>query len=172
MSKHEAIKVKMTKLSHVTENERSVFTTLDRILRGHGFKKKRKRWYRETLETVSLVDPQKSRWGDTLYYLELGVIIKAMTNIRVPQSFECHIRGRLNSKTTGIEEVNRALDMEDLNYSPADREQTISDAMSKWGLPILHYFSSTAGIKDFLLNKDAKQFLISKVARNCISGLS
>lgn len=69
---------------------------IDEVLVGHGFKRKKKTWHCAKDETILLVDLQKSDWGDE-YYVNLGVLMRALSDNPQPKINECHISERLDN---------------------------------------------------------------------------
>lgn len=68
------------------------------ILKSHGFKKTRNTWRKKQVESIAVLNVQKSAWGDGAYYINLGVYFSELGNDVEPTEYSCHVRVRLEVK--------------------------------------------------------------------------
>ncbi|KSV75941.1 hypothetical protein N185_15965 [Sinorhizobium sp. GW3] len=69
--------------------------TLDELLKDYGFKPKGNSWYFRAEETISIVNLQKSQYGDQ-YYVNFAVVFRALMGDEFPKERHGHIRFRLD----------------------------------------------------------------------------
>lgn len=75
-------------------------TMIAPILKSAGYKRKGATWRRETSETVAVVNLQMSPYAGILYYVNLGVYVKALGAITQPLEYQCQFRVRLEALMT------------------------------------------------------------------------
>lgn len=121
---------------------------LSTLLKTHGFKKKSNSWYLDNVESISVVNLQKSQFGDQ-FYINLGVAFKALGTVKFPAANKCHVRFRLERAIPDTEQdiCKVALNMENHSISPDDRKATISRLVETYGLPMLRDSSSAKGVE-------------------------
>lgn len=120
-----------------TENEKAILGIMSRIMKEYGFRKKRSSWYRENEEVIMVVNLQHSSWGNH-FYLNVGVLIKALSDLKDPPEYKCHIRDRIEENGP---DMRRALDASDDSITPEDREQIIADKVRNIVMPTLNSWS-------------------------------
>lgn len=120
-----------------TENEKVILGIMSRIMKEFGFRKKRSTWYRENEEVIMVVNLQRSTWGK-YFYLNVGVLIKALNNTKDPPEHKCHIRDRIEENGP---DMKRALDASDGPITPEEREQIITDKVRNVVMPTLNSWS-------------------------------
>jgi hypothetical protein len=91
------------------------------VLKPQGFTKKGATWRRVSNEIISVLNLQKSQWGDD-YYINVGVFIKSVGSREDPRKHDCHIRGRPTPSPDG--------------YAPTDPD-AISLVVREFALPWL-----------------------------------
>jgi hypothetical protein len=64
------------------------------VMKVAGFRKKQRTWWRETAETVEVVNLQKSPYSEQMY-VNLGVYIRSLGQETSPPEHRCHIRARM-----------------------------------------------------------------------------
>jgi hypothetical protein len=63
------------------------------VLKPLGYSKRGATWHRDQGNVISVVNLQKSQWGDD-FYLNLGVYLKQLGTKERPAASECHVRCR------------------------------------------------------------------------------
>jgi hypothetical protein len=69
------------------------------LLRAHGFKRSGTTWRRDQVESIAVLNVQKSQWGGGTYYINLGTYFRTLGNDTSPTENKCHVRVRLNPDT-------------------------------------------------------------------------
>ena len=64
-------------------------------LKKHGFKKRRRSWFRDTGEIIQVVNLQASQWSEEDYYFNLALYLKPLGDLETPPEYKCHIRRRV-----------------------------------------------------------------------------
>lgn len=128
----------------VEANSEAVKNGFDRALKEGGYKKKGNTWRKETEETVLVANLQKSAWGPQ-FYINLGVLIKELDNIPNPTENKCHLRERLEEKE-GTDGLKAALNAENGDLTPTERESAVYKAVKGIGIPFLELCKSLSGL--------------------------
>jgi hypothetical protein len=66
---------------------------ITKILRPSGFKREGATWRRRLAEVTQVLSLQKSKWGSQ-YYVNVGILIRALDDISRPKPQQCHLLGR------------------------------------------------------------------------------
>lgn len=119
--------------------------TLDRILTACGFRKKADTWYSEKLETILVINLQKSQWGQQ-YYVNLAVWFKALGEVKIPpKEHLCHVRARLTVLTN--DSLEKALDLEGKELDDLQKQRIIENSIRETAIPFLEECSTLASLK-------------------------
>ena len=121
---------------------------LSTLLKTHGFKKKSNSWYLDNEECVSVVNLQKSQYGDQ-FYINLGIAFKTLGTVDFPAAYKCHVQFRLEEAIPDSEQdkYKVAMNMENHSNFPDDRKAIVSTLMEIYGLPMLRESSSAKGVE-------------------------
>ena len=65
------------------------------LLKAHGFKRNGATWRREQDESIAVFNVQKSGWGGSAFYINVGVYFRAIGPEVAPKENHCHVRTRL-----------------------------------------------------------------------------
>jgi hypothetical protein len=122
------------------------------MLRPAGFRKKVRNWRLETPETVAVVNLQRSRWGET-YFLNFGILVKAIEVLTDPKHYQCHARIRLPELMPDRLRGHALFDLSDSTIDPAEREKEIADAIRAYGFPLLQRCGTVAGLRDAITER-------------------
>jgi hypothetical protein len=145
-----------------------VEVALGQALKTHGFKKKYRTWYLELDETILVVNLQKSQWS-RLFYINLGVWLKALGEEKFPKEYHCHINGRLESLAANDRElIHQALDLEDESVSAEERTNVIVSAINQLAMPLLLKCGTEAGVKASFLKGELEDMLIAVAAQELL----
>lgn len=125
-------------------NIKLIHDAISEASKSAGFTKKGENWYADRAETVLVINPQKSNYGQK-YFLNLGVYFKLLGAKQTPKEFECHVRARV-SQLAEEEAVEKTLDFEQ-PISPLERENQIVTFLRDKGLPFLEMCSSMEGVR-------------------------
>lgn len=115
-------------------------------LRKHGFKKKGSTWHLESPECISVLNVQRSQWGDK-YYINLGVLVKQLDNIPSPKEYQCHFRDRLSHIVGNSAKMELEPDFEDPSSTEEQKAQTVREAIETHAIPLLLSLQTLEGIK-------------------------
>jgi hypothetical protein len=128
-------------------------SALHAVLKPLGFRKRARTWRLERPEVISVVNLQKSSWGDD-FYLNLGVFLKGDGAVRQPAEKDCHIRWRPTIGHAGV-----------LPKSLSDLELVLNH----FGLPLLNRLSDRRSVAAFLDSDEAAGFMVLRTAKEWAS---
>jgi len=136
------------------------------------FQRKSNTWYRDTDETIVLVNVQKSNFGEQ-YYINLSVWVKGLPGdpcVRLPsQAVLCHIEGRLGGLMPGEDErLRQMLNVEDESLEKDQRRHAIEDVITRIVLPFLLQCSTRAGIREAYGQGRLRCFAVKQSVLDCI----
>jgi hypothetical protein len=80
----------------VTDLQKDLEQAIARILKPLGYAKRGATWHRDRDALVSVLNLQKSQWGED-WYLNLGVYLKRLGDEARPSEARCHVRCRASS---------------------------------------------------------------------------
>lgn len=128
----------------IESNVEAVENGVQRALKECSFKKKSNTWRKENDETVLVVNLQRSSWG-AQFYINLGVLIRELDDIPNPTENKCHLRERLE-EMAGAERLKAALNAENAELTPEQREGIVYQTMKDIGIPFLESCNSLRGL--------------------------
>lgn len=129
----------------VNDTQRSLEQAIGRVLKPLGYRKRASTWRRERDAVVSVLNLQKSQWGDD-WYMNLGVYLKALGAEADPPEYRCHVRCR--AATLGKREMPR---------DPDGLATLTQDVAVPW----LEALSTTQGIAAFLSSDESRVCTVS-----------
>lgn len=141
----------------MTQNE--LFKFIDQQLQPLGFQKKDNSWYKENLETITILALEKSRWGE-IYYMSLCVFFRQLDQQKRPKFYKAH--GRIRTGSLG-ENTEEYLNLEK-NMDDSIRKQRIKKLLDK-SLPVLSKMENSAGIIELLEQFNPRLFMLSNQAQ-------
>lgn len=130
-------------------DKRTLEKVTDKYLSPYGMQKKSTSWYKETNDIIQLVNLQKSEFSNK-YYLNIGLLPLgvAVDGMPRPKEHKFPIRIRMSAlfpdTATLLENV---LDLEYEALPDLDREEKISEIITRDLLPFLTEMSSQINIK-------------------------
>ena len=119
------------------------------VLKPLGYTKTAATWHRDRGEVISVLNVQKSQWGDE-HYVNLGVYLKALGDEKRPAESRCHVRCRANTPDT--------------LGSSAD-PLAVAALVAEVGLPWLDLLSTERQIGEFLTSDGSRQCFVDQRAR-------
>lgn len=128
-----------------------VAQSLDSVLREHGFTRRKKTWYRREEETILLVNLQKSDVGED-FYINLGILIRRLSENPAPKVSECHIMERLESIALGQRSAGGSLLCAE-KASPQGAVKALRETLSKRPRQSLRLDLSEESLKEILRNR-------------------
>lgn len=134
-----------------------------------GFAKKGASWYASRTDSVLVISPQKSQYGER-YYLNLGVFFRALGTQATPKEHECHVRTRL-AEIVGIEDqvrVEQLLDFEKTQVADDERQQALAALLQAKGISFLERCSSIEGARAALAEGMLDAMPISKTLQDLL----
>lgn len=123
----------------------AVAVTFDEVLRPLGFQKRNLTWRLGNEFSVRLVSLQRSMWGGE-FYVNLGCLLKELTDLPQPTEANCHVRTRLSN--LGVQKGNEVLHLAHRYDSPLPIEQrcdVLRIALIDTGVPFLNEFAFESG---------------------------
>lgn len=157
--------------AQVKAQSSQVKALLARTLSEAGFVGGASTWRKSLLDSILVVDLQKSQYGHQ-YYLNLGIWLKQLGDAQAPKEHQCHIRLRATAlPTEGAKLLERALDFEDMSMSPEQRERFIEEYLQTEVLPFMELTGTVEGagialasgkLNKAMVHKKAKELLATK----------
>lgn len=137
------------------ESVKSLEAEFTGILKPLGFSKRGKRWVKETAQCFSLLNLQKSQWGDQ-FHVNLGVFVKQLDpQVADPREHQCHYRIRLTNLLPDDTALERCLDFEN-EVDEGERLRTIGSALRDYGVGWLKSVETLEGIRERLTARAEK----------------
>jgi hypothetical protein len=133
----------------VSESQKDLEQAIARILKPLGYTKRAASWHRDREQVISVVNLQKSQWGED-WYLNLGVYLKALGDEPRPAEARCYVRCR--AATLGAREMPR---------DPAGVEALVAEVAVPW----LEALSTERGVVEFLASERAGVCFVHRRAR-------
>jgi hypothetical protein len=122
------------------------------LLKRHGFRKRRFRWYRSCQHVIQLVDIQKSFWGDDHYYVNLGI-------------YDCHAQLRTTSLVLPPGCSDDAFEFEK-RIPRKSRKMQIEQIVERCGLVWLNQVASDKGMREYLRSRVSRSEVVLPELRN------
>ncbi len=143
---------------------------LGEILSKTGFKKKSDTWLYEAKDTITVINLQKSQYGQQ-YYVNAAIWVKALGQNKAPKENQCHIRFRLSSIVPEEQQsiLSAILDLEKPISDESERSSVLSAIFEKYGLPLLNKCMSLDGLKKALDGGDLEKALVQTSVRELYS---
>ncbi|WP_436161106.1 DUF4304 domain-containing protein [Mesorhizobium sp. LjRoot246] len=140
---------------------------LNRELSIHGFIKKSTSWYRQEIETLQIVNLQKSNFG-LRFYINICCVPNGMSveGMPRPKEHDCPIRIRLESafidqKAT----IEEAFNLEILNLSDDQRANVVSSIVSTMIVPFLENMKDKSSLIRSIKSRLLDHALITLTAK-------
>jgi hypothetical protein len=141
--------------------DNNIKTAIREFLQSRSFSLKGELWLRGQEETVSVVQLQKSQFGEQ-YYVNLGVFIKTIGSVARPSRLEqCQIRVRLSGL---IEESSNLAFDADSDLSEEQRHELIRNALQT-GIVWLGTNSRLEDIKQHYNNGELRGAMVHRLAK-------
>lgn len=119
---------------------------IDESLAPLGFSRKRHTWHLTKDDVIWFFGLDKSTWGK-LYSIDVGVVIRKISDSPPPQANECHISTQLGAWYDDKSSTKVALDFENSTIGLDQRRELIRYALLGDGLTFLANFSAIAEIR-------------------------
>jgi hypothetical protein len=117
------------------------------VMKQAGFKKKGQSWRFATLETIAVLNLQKSQWGPD-YYINLGVLIRALDPHPQPDVFSCPLHIRVESLLPELATARELFDFSNSKYETDQGYLEMAEVVGVYALPLLKQCGSLDGIRD------------------------
>src|SRR4051812_3354033 len=82
----------------MSESQSSIEQVIAERLKPLGYLKRATTWHRERDQLISVLNLQKSQWGEG-WYINLGVYLRALGDEERPPEARCHVRCRASPTT-------------------------------------------------------------------------
>jgi hypothetical protein len=119
------------------------------VLKPLGYAKRAGTWHRDHGKVISVVNLQKSQWGDD-FYLNLGVYLKQLGNEDRPAESHCHVRCRAEALAG----------MPKLPNEPKE----VDTLINKIAVPWLDALATPKGVAGFLRSEAAHRCFVHRAA--------
>jgi len=134
--------------------ESELATILGGVLKPIGFRRRRSNWFRVGTSVYSIVNVQKSPWGDGVCYVNLGFSLSDRVTGGWQPEHKCSVRFRIDALRSTRPEHLRLLDQEMLDAMGVEAWRT---AVGEWiATPIARVLASTSDLADLRDLLDSK----------------
>lgn len=136
-----------------------------------GFTKKGTSWYANRVDSVLVINPQKSQYGEQ-YYLNLGVFFHLLGTQSTPKERQCHLRTRLTELVEPEDQmrVKQLLDFEKPQLAEDRRRLELAALLETKGIPFLERCGTLDGARSALSQGMLDSMPISKKLRDLLQG--
>lgn len=117
------------------------------VMKQAGFKKRGQSWRFDTPETIVVLNLQKSQWGPG-YFINLGVLIRALNPHSQPDVFSCPIQTRLKNLLPKLDAARELFDFSNSKYDTDEGYKEMAEVVRTYALPLLKQCGSLDGIRD------------------------
>jgi hypothetical protein len=151
----------------ITMDKKQLERALNHELSKYGFSKKATAWYRESNETIQVVDLQKSAYG-AQFFVNLCCAPKAMEleGLPKPKEHKCPIRIRLTSafpeERRWLEEV---FDLENEEIVDTERVASIALVVERQIAPFLGHFESAATLRCAVVQGVLRKGMVTRAVK-------
>jgi hypothetical protein len=155
------------------ENIRLIHDAIGAAGKGAGFTKSGSSWYANRTDSMLVISPQKSQYGQK-YYLNLGIFFKALGSKDRPKENECHLRARIGN-IVGTESqmlAEKLLDFEAGKISTEARREALTTIMLTEVIPFIEQCSSLEGARTALHEGKLDELPINKELRELLQRTS
>jgi len=117
------------------------------MMKQAGFKKNGQSWRFTTLETIAVLNLQKSQWGPA-YYINLGVLIRALDSHPQPDVFSCPLHIRVENLLPKLDPARELFDFSNSKYDTDQGYMEMANVVGTYALPLLKQCGTLDGIRD------------------------
>jgi len=140
----------------VSETQKALEQAIARILKPLGYTKRAATWHRDREEVISVLNLQKSQWGED-WYLNLGVYLKALGGEKRPAESRCHVRCPADVL------VGRGMPKDPIGLAALVEQAAV---------PWLEALSTERGLADFLGSERSQGCFVHRAARELLGAES
>jgi hypothetical protein len=137
------------------------------LLKSEGFKKKSRTWWIEGDECVSVLNLQKSSWGET-YYINCGVVVKHLGGNVRPAISSCHLEGRMEYLMDNPSSLQPNLEFGGDPTMDENKIDTVVRLLQTVAIPVLRSWQTVAGVKKWALAQKELNWLITPEMRGLL----
>jgi hypothetical protein len=119
--------------------KRQLETALAPALKAAGYRKRALTWHRQSKDTISVFNLQKSQWGDQ-FYINCAIYLKALGTEETPPEYRCPVRARMDDLVPDRHRLIALLDFDYQMDGAARREEIVGFVVS-CALPWLEKYS-------------------------------
>ena len=135
----------------------------------HFFQKKGDSWYLNNGEIISIVNLQKSNYGNQ-FYVNLAFWINEIEESEYPKPYNSHIVIRLTSLFQERKEYfEEVFDLENPDYSDLERSVEIENIVTSQLIPLLNKAHTIAELKQLLKKGYFKNGMIMAIVEELIA---
>lgn len=135
--------------NRMNETQKALEQAIAGVLKPLGYTKRAATWHREREQVVSVLNLQKSQWGEN-WYLNLGVYLRSIGDEARPPEARCHVRCRAEM-----------LSGRELPREPAALATFVGDVAVPW----LDALDSERGVAEFLSSGRSRACFVHRSAR-------
>lgn len=147
----------------MSDSQRQLAEALSPILKAAGYRKRALNWHRDWADTISVLNLQKSQWGDQ-FYINCAIYLKALGDEETPPAYRCHIRIRLDDLLPKRSRLHELLDFEK-NIKKETRLGEIEELVKSVALPWLEEHAQIERLKSVVRSDEPRNIFIHMAIR-------
>lgn len=145
-----------------------IIKLMNKVLKPHGFHHRGSNWHLGALQCVQVINLQRSPFSSK-YFVNLGILLRGLSDMDRPKEEHCHLRIRLESLCRDPSVIS-AFDLEDRAMADDERNAEITQAVTGFVVPFLSEMKNLEAISavcqarkypDLWITLDAERFLAS-----------
>jgi hypothetical protein len=146
------------------DSKRQLGEALAPVLKVAGYRKRALTWHREWKDTISVVNLQKSQWGDQ-FYVNCAIYLKALGSEKTPPEYRCQVRTRIDDLVPDQSRLNALLDFEK-KIKEETRLEEIVTLVTSFALPWLEKYSEVEQLRSLVCSDKASHMAIYGTIRD------
>ena len=151
-------------------SERNVIqSTFDDFAKASGAEKRSGSWYRRGVETIVVLNLQKSNYA-TRYYMNVALWLLPLGDAEAPKENKCHVRSRLSQLVPHLgEQVDALLDL-DMPIEDSTRREQLLGVLREQLLPLMDGSSTIEGLRAGAGQRLIERSLVTGPAQRLLKG--
>jgi len=133
------------------DSRKQIEEALRPLLKGAGYRKSKLSWHKSSETAVTVLNVQKSAWGDS-YYINCAVSLLGLNPNPKPPEYECHIRARISAllRDESGWDLGAILEFDNNILSSEERRDQLASLVSGVALPWLESLSTEDQVRERL----------------------
>jgi hypothetical protein len=145
------------------DSKRQLAGALAPVLKVAGYRKRALNWHRESKDTISVFNLQRSQWGDQ-FYINCAIYLKALGSEKTPPEYRCQVRTRIDDLVPRRSRLSALLDFEK-KLKEETRLRELVTLVTSFALPWLEKYAEIEELKSLVCSDKASHMAIDRTIR-------